>query len=47
MKWLNSGQVFITNSIGGLVFNCEMALVAQFQVCEKGRLVVAYEIALS
>ena len=43
VKWLNGGQVFITNSIGGLLFNCEMALVAQFQVCEKGRLVVVCE----
>ena len=42
MKWLNGGQVFIANSIGGLLFNCEMALVAQ--LCEKGCL-VAYEIA--
>ena len=28
VKWLNGGQVFIANSIGGLLFNCEMALEA-------------------
>ena len=46
VKWLNGGQVFITNSIGGLLFNREMALVAQFQVRVKDHL-VAYEIAIS